>query len=36
MKDESKDLREWTKEFALQVVRFYLTLQKTTEAQVMG
>jgi len=30
------DLKKRTKEFALMVVRFYITLPKTTEAQVLG
>ena len=34
-KDEC-DLKERTKAFALQVVRLYSTLPKTTEAQVLG
>ena len=34
-KDE-RDLKERTKAFALQVVRLYSTLPKTTEAQVLG
>ena len=36
MKDESKDLRERTKGFAILVVRFYSSLPKSIEAQVMG
>jgi four helix bundle protein len=36
MKDERKDLKDRTKEFAIRVVRFYSNLPKTTEAQVMG
>jgi four helix bundle protein len=36
MKDEGKDLRGRTKEFALRIVRFYSNLPKTTEAQIMG
>ena len=36
MKDESKGLRDRTKEFAIRVVRLYSTLPKSTEAQVMG
>jgi four helix bundle protein len=36
MKDESKDLRERTKKFAILVVRFFSNLPKSTEAQVMG
>ncbi len=36
LKDESKDLRERTKEFAIRVVRMYSALPKSTEAQVLG
>ena len=36
MRDERKDLRDRTKEFAIQVIRFYSNLPKTTETQVMG
>lgn len=36
MKDERKDLGERTKEFALRIVRLYIALPKTTEAQVLG
>jgi four helix bundle protein len=37
MKEEGrKDLRVRTKEFALQIIRFYSALPKTTEAQVLG
>jgi four helix bundle protein len=36
MNDESKDLRERTKEFAIRVVRMYSALSKSTEAQVLG
>jgi four helix bundle protein len=36
MKDERKDLKDRTKEFAIRAVRFYSNLPKTTEAQVMG
>jgi four helix bundle protein len=36
MKEERKDLKDRTKEFAIRVVRFYSNLPKTTEAQVMG
>lgn len=33
---ENQDLKARTKEFALQVIRLYTTLPKTTEAQVIG
>jgi len=33
---DDRDLRQWTKEFAIRVVRFYSILPKSTEAQVMG
>ncbi|MBV9923848.1 MAG: four helix bundle protein [Acidobacteria bacterium] len=36
MKDEGRDLKERTKRFALRVVRLYVALPKTTEAQVLG
>jgi hypothetical protein len=36
MQKEEKDLRDRTKAFALQIVRIFSTLQKTTEAQVLG
>jgi four helix bundle protein len=37
MKDETgRDLRERTKAFALRIVRLYVALPKTTEAQVIG
>ncbi|SRR6266540_4330839 len=36
MKDESKDLRERTKAFALCVIRMFSSLPKSTEAQVLG
>ena len=36
MKDENKDLRERTKEFAIRVVRMYSALPRATEAQVLG
>jgi four helix bundle protein len=35
-KDEGKDLRDRTKEFAIRVVRMYSALPKSTEAQVLG
>ena len=31
-----KDLRQRTKEFALQIIRLFSELPKTTEAQVLG
>jgi four helix bundle protein len=33
---EEVDLRERTKEFALRVIRMFISLPKTTEAQVLG
>ena len=36
MASEKEDLRERTKRFALQVIRLFSTLPKTTEAQVLG
>lgn len=33
---ENRDLRERTKEFALRIVRMYVSLPKTPEAQVLG
>jgi four helix bundle protein len=40
MKDESakppEDLRRRTKDFALRIIRLYVSLPKTTEAQVIG
>ena len=36
MKEQSEDLRERTKQFALRIVRLYTALPKTTEAQVLG
>ena len=36
MQKEEKDLRHRTKVFALQIVRIFSTLPKTTEAQVVG
>ncbi|HZO89563.1 MAG TPA: four helix bundle protein [Chthonomonadaceae bacterium] len=37
MKDGAeRSLRERTKAFALQIIRLYVTLPKTTEAQVLG
>ena len=35
-KEEGRDLRVRTKEFALRIVRMYSALPKTTEAQVIG
>ena len=32
----NSDLRERTKRFALEIVRFYIALPKTTESQVLG
>ncbi|WP_205749185.1 four helix bundle protein [Desulfopila sp. IMCC35008] len=36
MKDEMKDLKSRTKEFALRIIRLYTALPKSTEAQVIG
>jgi len=36
MQPDEKDLRQRTKEFALQIVRMFSGLPKTTEAQVIG
>ena len=36
MQPEEKDLRRRTKEFALQIIRVFSELPKTTEAQVLG
>ncbi|HFC12869.1 MAG TPA: four helix bundle protein [Anaerolineae bacterium] len=38
MKDENKpkDLRIRTKQFALRIIRLYITLPKSTEAQIIG
>lgn len=36
MQKEEQDLRDRTKAFALQIVRMFSTLPKTTEAQVLG
>ena len=36
MQPEEKDLRQRTKEFALQIIRVFSELPKTTEAQVLG
>jgi four helix bundle protein len=36
MKDENKDLRERTKDFAIRVIRMYSTLPKSAEARVLG
>ena len=36
MKNEEKDLRERTKEFARRVIRLYAALPKETVAQVLG
>jgi four helix bundle protein len=36
MNDERLDLRKRTKKFALQIVRLYVALPKTTEAQILG
>jgi hypothetical protein len=35
MQSEENDLRQRTKEFALQIVRMFSRLPKTTEAQVL-
>jgi four helix bundle protein len=36
MQADEKDLRQRTKEFALQIIRVFSELPKTTEAQVLG
>src|SRR5436305_4180311 len=36
MQPEEKDLRQGTKEFALQIIRLFSELPKTTEAQILG
>ena len=36
MQKEENDLRSRTKEFALSVIRMFVALPKTTEAQVLG
>ena len=36
MQSEEKDLRQRTKEFALQILSMFSELPKTTEAQVLG
>jgi four helix bundle protein len=36
MNDHQNDLRERTTEFALRIVRMYVKLPKTTEAQTLG
>lgn len=36
MSDESKDLKQRTKDFALRIIRMYCALPKSTEAQVLG
>jgi len=36
MHPEEKDLRQRTKEFALQIIRLFSEFPKTTEAQVLG
>jgi four helix bundle protein len=36
MKDETMDLRERTKAFAIRVIRMYSTLPKSAEAQILG
>ena len=36
MENEEKDLRDRTKAFALQIVRMFAVLPKTTEAQILG
>jgi four helix bundle protein len=36
MENEEKDLRDRTKAFALQIVRMFAALPKTTEAQILG
>ena len=36
MQKEEVDLKKRTKEFALRIVRMFVSLPKTTEAQVLG
>jgi four helix bundle protein len=36
MQNEEKDLRDRTKAFALQIIRMFATIPKTTVAQVLG
>ena len=36
MKEKPQDLRIRTKDFALRIIRLYVSLPKTTEAQVLG
>jgi four helix bundle protein len=36
MQKEEQDLRDWTKAFALRIVRTFSALPKTTKAQVLG
>ena len=36
MQNKEKDLRDRTKAFALQIIRMFASLPKTTEAQVLG
>ncbi len=35
-KEQNTDLRVRTKDFALRIIRLYVSLPKTTEAQVIG
>jgi four helix bundle protein len=36
MQNAEKDLQEWTKRFALNIIRTFSMMPKTTEAQVLG
>ena len=36
MNDKPYDLRERTTDFALSIIRLYVSLPKTTEAQILG
>ena len=36
MQNEENDLRDRTKAFALQIIRMFAAIPKTTEAQVLG
>jgi len=36
MSDESKDLKQRTKNFALRIIRMYCALPKSTETQILG
>ena len=36
MNDESRNLKQRTKDFALRIIRMYCALPKSTEAQILG